>query len=170
MNIAVYSDSNMTLSSFVKPIRTSSQRIMLTMMLFVIPVFFASPPSRNSLSDDEIVLRSASSSDSLEAASIENIVLAQGAASFGVSLLTGHTLTQPTSLQFGPDGRLYVLRKKSIVNVLEVNRIGTNNYQVVSEEVLSDVRGIPNHNDDGTFNPDEKLRQVVEVVHFYVTP
>ena len=84
--------------------------------------------------------------------------------SFGVSQLVGHTLKQPTSIQFGPDSLLYVLRKKGQVNIMKVERNGPNDYSVTTEEVVTLVRTIPNHDDDGTLNTGEGDRQATGIV------
>lgn len=84
--------------------------------------------------------------------------------SFGVSALVGHSLTQPTSLQFGPDSLLYALRKKGQVNIMKVERNAANDYTVVSEEVVTLARSVKNHNDDGTLLASEKNRQATGIV------
>ena len=38
--------------------------------------------------------------------------------SFSKSLLQGETLSKPTSLQFGPDGRLYVAMQSGLIHAL----------------------------------------------------
>lgn len=156
-------ESKMKLFSNTLKIRYHSSRIMLTMMLFAFPVFFAAPvqnlPSGTNNPSYESASSTISTDSNRKERKIETISVANGAASFGVSALSGHTFTQPTSLQFGPDGRLYVLRKKSIVNVLEIERTAANTYQVLSEEVVNNVRSVANHDDNGTLNGDEKTRQ-----------
>lgn len=74
------------------------------------------------------------------------------AVGFGKSLLKNETLTNPTSLQFGPDGRLYVAEQAGLVKVLDISRAGTNNYSVQSTETISSIRSITNHNDNGNPN------------------
>ena len=83
---------------------------------------------------------------------------------FGVSQLVGHSFTQPTSIQFGPDSMLYVLRKKGNINILKIQRNGPNDYSVVSEATTALVRGILNHDDDGTPNPGLKTRQATGIL------
>ena len=73
---------------------------------------------------------------------------------FTKSQLNGTTgLTRPTSLQFGPDGRLYVSQQNGLLNVYDVIRNGANNYQVVAAEQISLVKQIFNHDDNGSVNP-----------------
>lgn len=55
-----------------------------------------------------------------------------------------------TSLEFGPDGRLYVLQLNGTIDVLTIERTPEGNYGVIEAEELLHLRGIPNHNDDGT--------------------
>ena len=85
------------------------------------------------------------------------------AVSFSVSEIVGHTITQPTSLQFGPDGRLYVLRKKAVVNILTLDRVAANDYQLLDEEIVALVRQIPNHEDDGELS-DQGDRQATGIL------
>ncbi len=59
-------------------------------------------------------------------------------------------VSQGTSLMFGPDGRLYVVGLKGVVDIFTIQRNGVNNYIVTNSEELSDVATHPNHNDDGT--------------------
>jgi uncharacterized repeat protein (TIGR02543 family) len=71
-------------------------------------------------------------------------------AQFLTSELSGYTLTNGTSLQFGPDGRLYVTQQNGIIRVFTVQRNAANNYQVVKTEVINLINQIPNRNDDGS--------------------
>jgi large repetitive protein len=59
----------------------------------------------------------------------------------------------PTSLDFGPDNRLYVLDLKGDIHIYSiVRRVAANQlyYDVVNTEIIHAVRDIQNHNDDGT--------------------
>ena len=71
---------------------------------------------------------------------------------FGKSELAGFTNVKPTSLQFGPDGRLYVTDMLGVIKVFEIERDDDNDYRVVSEESITLIRDIPNHDDDGEPN------------------
>lgn len=72
---------------------------------------------------------------------------------FGKSALQLGRRVNPTSLQFGPDGRLYVAQKDGTLFALTVQRNATNNYSVTQTEVISAIRSLPNRNDDGSLNP-----------------
>ena len=54
-----------------------------------------------------------------------------------------------TSLQFGPDGRLYVMEVNGTIKIFTVARNGPNNYSVTATETVTLIRDIPNH-EDGT--------------------
>lgn len=74
---------------------------------------------------------------------------APGAQSFDTVLVAGMGLSNPTSLQFGPDDRLYVSEQFGVVKVYTLQR-GASNYSVVALEVIDRIRlGVPNHDDDG---------------------
>ena len=53
-----------------------------------------------------------------------------------------------TSLEFGPDGNLYVAEEDGLVKIYTIQRNGPNDYIVASAEVLTLVQSIPNHDDD----------------------
>ena len=80
--------------------------------------------------------------------------------SFGKSVLSGGSLTHPTSLQFGPDGRLYVAQQDGLIRVFGVQRNGPNQYVVTTSASISSVQQLPNHDDDGTLNSSEVTRLV----------
>ena len=90
---------------------------------------------------------------------------AYGQFNFAPSTLSGTTtLSKPTSIQFGPDGRLYVSQQSGLLRIYTVQRVGPNNYTVTATENIFVINQIPNHNDDGIVNPDYKLRQVTGIV------
>ena len=72
---------------------------------------------------------------------------------FGKSPLQGAASVTPTSLQFGPDGRLYVAQFNGIIRIYTVTRAGANNYRVTATEIVNAIKKIPNHDDDGALNP-----------------
>lgn len=73
--------------------------------------------------------------------------------SFSKSLLDGIGAISPTSLQFGPDGRLYASDIMGLIKVYTVQRFGENQYSVISTETLSQIKNIANHDDNGLLNP-----------------
>ncbi len=84
--------------------------------------------------------------------------------SFGKSVLHNETSERPTSLQFGPDGRLYVAQQDGVIKVYTVKRNGPDDYAVSAAETINTVKLIPNHDDDGTPNPDVTTRQVTGIL------
>ena len=80
--------------------------------------------------------------------------------SFTSSGLIGENVANPTSLQFGPDGRLYVAQQNGAIKAYTVVRNGPDDYEVTATETITAVKvGTPNHNDDGTPNS-STVRQV----------
>ncbi|MFT6302567.1 MAG: hypothetical protein ACI9XK_001785 [Granulosicoccus sp.] len=59
-------------------------------------------------------------------------------------------ITRGTSLQFGPDNRLYVSEMDGLIRVFNVARAGKNNYTGTLFETIELIKNVPNHNDDGT--------------------
>ncbi len=68
------------------------------------------------------------------------------------SFLGGTSGFAPTTLQWGPDGRLYVGYFDGTIRVFTVVRNGVNNYDVTNTETIDGVTTIPNHDDDGAVN------------------
>ncbi len=78
-------------------------------------------------------------------------IQAQPLPSFRVSkLLPGDDLQSPTSLQFGPDGRLYVSQQDGLIVAYTIQRQGPEQYVITAEETIPHIQSIPNHNDDGS--------------------
>ncbi|WP_162415709.1 malectin domain-containing carbohydrate-binding protein [Cyclobacterium roseum] len=61
-----------------------------------------------------------------------------------------------TSLQFGPDERLYVAQLKGEIKIYTIEKEGPNEYQVVGEEILLEVKDIPNYDDNGLLAYDNR--------------
>ncbi|WP_440006077.1 malectin domain-containing carbohydrate-binding protein [Halomicrococcus sp. SG-WS-1] len=79
---------------------------------------------------------------------------------FSKSTLQGFSAGNPTAIDFGPDGRAYVSTQGGTVYALNVTRTGENSYQVVNEVEIDAIKQIPNHDDNGDYNPGESNRQV----------
>ena len=79
---------------------------------------------------------------------------------FSVSTLQGVALSGATSLQFGPDQRLYVAQVNGQIKALTVQRVAANNYTVTATEIINLVRDLPNYDDSGTRNFTLTTRQV----------
>lgn len=77
--------------------------------------------------------------------------------SFNATQLSGENLINPTSLDFGPDGRLYVAQQDGTILAYTISRDGgapgNGNYSVDATEIINQVKnGVPNHDDDGSAN------------------
>ncbi len=84
---------------------------------------------------------------------------------FGKSVLQGVAgLNSPTSLQFGPDGRLYVGRQDGLIHAYTVVRNAANSYTATATETISLIKSIPNHNDDGTLNAGVTTRLITGIL------
>jgi N-acetylneuraminic acid mutarotase len=83
---------------------------------------------------------------------------------FGKSTLGGAAASRVTSVQFGPDGRLYAAQQDGLINAYTVKRNGPNSYAVTATEKITVVKAIPNHNDDGAVNASVTDRQVTGIL------
>jgi hypothetical protein len=79
---------------------------------------------------------------------------------FGKSALANTSFTNPTSLQWGPDGKLYVAQQDGTIKVLSVQRNAANSYSVTGTQTITLIKNIPNHNDDGSLNSSINTRMV----------
>src|SRR5918997_673513 len=84
--------------------------------------------------------------------------------SFGKSVLQNASSVNPTSLQFGPDGRLYVAQQNGTIKAYTVQRTGANAYSVTNTETINLITTMPNRNDDGSLNPSVTGRQVTGIL------
>ncbi|NER15571.1 PKD domain-containing protein, partial [Spongiivirga citrea] len=76
---------------------------------------------------------------------------------FGSTGLVGESVINPTSLEFGPNGKLYVSQQNGIIWEFTIERDdatpGSGTYTVIESNSISLVQTeTPNHNDDGTIN------------------
>ncbi|WMJ73318.1 T9SS type A sorting domain-containing protein [Cytophagaceae bacterium ABcell3] len=87
--------------------------------------------------------------------------------SFNIDTLSNANVINPTSLQFGPDGKLYVSQQNGIIKILTIKRNGPGDYETENVEDLFLVRHIPNHYDDGSprdYNINTNNRQVTGIL------
>ncbi|MEO7240005.1 MAG: hypothetical protein ABIW16_01260, partial [Sphingomicrobium sp.] len=85
--------------------------------------------------------------------------------SFSQTTLIGDIgITQPTVLQWGPDGRLYVASLTGDIAVLTIAQDASGNFVIQSREIIHLVHDMPNHNDDGSYNGAVAGRQVTGLV------
>src|SRR3954454_20466232 len=73
---------------------------------------------------------------------------------FGNSSLSGASSEFPTSLQFGPDGRLYVAHMNGTIRVYTIDRTDRDRYTVIAPEPIARIATIANHDDRRTALPD----------------
>jgi large repetitive protein len=95
-------------------------------------------------------------------------VLINAQINFGSEPLVGESLNNPTSLQFGPDGRLYVSQQNGTIYAYTIERDGSppgnGIYTITATEIINIVKNsTPNHNDDGTLNTTQ-TRQITGIV------
>ena len=69
---------------------------------------------------------------------------------FTASTLEGAVIPRATSLQFGPDGRLYVSQQDGLIKAFTIVRRAGGEYRVTATETIDAIQSIPNHDDDGS--------------------
>ena len=77
-------------------------------------------------------------------------------------IVTG--LSSPTTLQVGPDARLYVGQQNGTIQIYTISRSAPGDYSVTSTETVTLVKNIMNHDDDGDENPGQGDRQVTGIM------
>ena len=60
------------------------------------------------------------------------------------------SISNGTSLMFGPDGRLYVAEYTGAIKIFTIQRTSATDYKVLATETLTDISTIQDHNDDGS--------------------
>lgn len=73
------------------------------------------------------------------------------------------SIDNPTSLQFGPDGKLYVAEKDGYIHVFDVTRNGVDDYSAELDTTIDLIVNVQNHNDDGT--PNNTKQRLVTGIH-----
>jgi hypothetical protein len=84
--------------------------------------------------------------------------------SFDASQLVGETLLNPTSLDFGPDGKLYVSQQNGTILGYTIQKNAPNDYVITNTQTINLVKNIPNHNDDGALAPTQTNRLITGLV------
>ena len=88
----------------------------------------------------------------------------EGSVSFLKSQLGGMDAINPTSIQFGPDERLYAAALDGTIYIYNVSRSEINQYNVTQTEQIDLVKNILNHDDDGQPNFSVNTRLVTGIV------
>jgi hypothetical protein len=92
------------------------------------------------------------------------VTLANAQYNFSPSGLRGVAISNPTSLQFGPDKRLYVSQQNGLILALTITRNAANDYRVTATETINLINQIPNHDDNGALNSSVGTRQVTSLL------
>ncbi|MDQ3943599.1 MAG: hypothetical protein M3357_00275, partial [Actinomycetota bacterium] len=68
-------------------------------------------------------------------------------------IVAGTGTARVTTLQFGPDGRLYAGQQNGLIKALTLTRHGPGSYEAVASETIGGLVDLPNHDDNGEENP-----------------
>ena len=69
--------------------------------------------------------------------------------SFQKRVVEGTSSNNPTVIQLGPDGRLYVAQQDGKIKAYDVIR-KDGRFEVEATETIEEIRWVPNHDDDGS--------------------
>ncbi|HLF41716.1 MAG TPA: hypothetical protein VI854_09625 [Acidimicrobiia bacterium] len=83
---------------------------------------------------------------------------------FAKGVVAGTSSSRLTTLQFGPDGRLYAGQQNALIKAYSLERTGRARYAVTASETIDAIQTIPNHNDDGRENPGQYSRLMTGLV------
>jgi glucose/arabinose dehydrogenase len=72
---------------------------------------------------------------------------------FVKGVVAGTGTDRVTTLQLGPDGRLYVGQQNGLIKALTLVRHGPGSYEAVTSETIGGLVDLANHDDDGQENP-----------------
>ncbi|MEM8488249.1 MAG: malectin domain-containing carbohydrate-binding protein [Bacteroidota bacterium] len=91
--------------------------------------------------------------NALDTRQVYNPAGANNPVSFDASALEGENLVLPTTLDFGPDGRLYVAQLNGLISAYTIVKNGPNDYEITDTEPIRVLKeNIDNHDDDGPLN------------------
>jgi len=94
---------------------------------------------------------------------VSSVPVGFGSSQLDLSSVGVSSINNPTSVQFGPDGRLYVSQQDGTIYAFEVQRNGQNDYEATSAETITTIKNdVPNHNDNGDYNSNQ-IRQVTGI-------
>lgn len=74
--------------------------------------------------------------------------------------VTGVPAKSWTSIEFGPDGRLYALNMDGDIYAFKIERTAAGQYRVISTEVINLLKRIPNHHDNGNLFTNGQIRRL----------
>jgi len=119
--------------------------------------FYALPQTTGAKSAGVFIVQDGSTPLNLD---LEANAVDQISPGFGTGFIAGLDATTPTTLQWGPDNRLYVGTLDGLILAYTIERNGPNDYDVTDTQTITLVQDIPNHEDDGTLNPDITTRLI----------
>lgn len=84
---------------------------------------------------------------------------------FAQKTIVGLNVNNPTSIQIGPDGRLYVSQQNGIIKIYDLQRDAdpAGDWTASNEVTITSINEIPNHDDDGALNAGQNNRQVTGI-------
>ena len=83
---------------------------------------------------------------------------------FVTKTLIGVDVNNPTSIDIGPDGRVYLSTQEGLIYAYAVERSVEGDYSVTDTEVIDIIQTIPNHDDDGALSVSVNTRQVTGIM------
>jgi len=78
--------------------------------------------------------------------------------------INGAGILKGTSLQFGPDGKLYVAEMNGTIQIFTVTRVGKDNYTANRIGTITEIQDVPNHDDDGSSKASLKTRLLTGIL------
>ncbi len=88
----------------------------------------------------------------------------QAAFNFAADSLNGTSLVNPTTLDIGPDDKIYIGQQDGRIYQHSIHRSESGNYYSSNKVAIDLVQDIPNHDDDGSLNTSETTRQVTGIL------